>query len=353
MKNTTRPQFNKLKLDTALANGVQDVTEKFSLSPSVEQRLVEQMGESTDFLKRINLISVTEQKGQKLGLGVGSPIASRTDTSSQTRETAFVGSLAADQYETKQTNFDTHIGYSVMDAWAVFPDFHHRYRRHVMKRMALDRIMIGWNGTSAATATDRITNPLLQDVNVGWVEKVRQNDPARLMGYASDGEVTEDVYKVGEGGDYGTLDALAFDLMSNLLDPWHMGGDDLVLIIGRELWVNHGLTLYNDNRAASRAQCSTGMVCQRSRCRSENGHTAIFPTARHGYYLIRQPELVFSGRGNSPRHHRQPQARPRGRISFLERRLCRGRLRQVCRGACRCIAAQKRARQLGITSWYP
>ncbi|WMP17336.1 phage major capsid protein, P2 family [Thiothrix lacustris] len=251
MKNTTRPQFNKLKLDTALANGVQDVTEKFSLSPSVEQRLVEQMGESTDFLKRINLISVTEQKGQKLGLGVGSPIASRTDTSSQTRETAFVGSLAADQYETKQTNFDTHIGYSVMDAWAVFPDFHHRYRRHVMKRMALDRIMIGWNGTSAATATDRITNPLLQDVNVGWVEKVRQNDPARLMGYASDGEVTEDVYKVGEGGDYGTLDALAFDLMSNLLDPWHMGGDDLVLIIGRELWVNHGLTLYNDNRAAS------------------------------------------------------------------------------------------------------
>ncbi len=251
MKNETRILFNKLKNETAQANGVLDVTEKFSLSPSVEQRLVEQQSESTDFLKRINVIGVTEQKGQKLGLGVGSPIASRTDTNTADRNTAFVGSLVADEYECKQTNFDTHLGYRSMDAWAVFPDFAGRYRRQVIKRYALDRIMIGWNGTTAAPETDPTANPLLQDVNVGWIEKVRQNAPARMLGYASDGTATTDVFKVGEGGNYGTLDALAFDVMSNLLDPWHMGGDDLVLIIGRELWVNHGLTLYNDNRAAT------------------------------------------------------------------------------------------------------
>jgi P2 family phage major capsid protein len=251
MKNETRILFNRLKNETAQANGVQDVTEKFSLAPSVEQRLVEQQGESADFLKRINMIGVSEQKGQKLGLGVGAPIASRTDTNTTERNTAYVGALAADEYECKQTNFDTHLDYRSMDAWAVFPDFAARYRRQVVKRVALDRIMIGWNGTSAATTTDPATNPLLQDVNVGWVEKVRQNAPARLMGYDSDGVSNDASYKVGEGGDYGTLDALAFDAMSNLLDPWHMGGDDLVLIIGRELWVSHGLTLYNDNRVAS------------------------------------------------------------------------------------------------------
>lgn len=251
MKNTTREQFNRLKLETAQANGVLDVTEKFSLSPSVEQRLVDQQGENADFLKRINIIGVPEQKGQKLGLGVGLPIASRTDTNTQPRETAYVGSLTPDQYEAMQTNFDTHISYSKMDAWSVFPDFAARYRRHVMKRMSLDRIMIGWNGTSALPDTDPVANPLLQDVNIGWIEKVRQNAPARLLGYGSDGTATTDVYKVGDGGNYNTLDALAFDVMSNLIDPWHMGGDDLVLIIGRELWVSHGLTLYNDNRAAT------------------------------------------------------------------------------------------------------
>lgn len=209
-------------------------------------------GEKSDFLKKINIAGVTEQKSQKLGLGVGSPIASRTDTDNKDRETAYVGSLNPDDYEAKQTNFDTHLSYRVMDAWAATDgNFKVMYRKAVMQRMALDRIMIGWNGTSAAVETSRTDNPLLQDVNVGWMEKVRRNAPARLMGYASDGEVTTDEFMIGDGGQYMTLDAAVFDVMANLLDPWHTGSDDLVLIIGRELWVNHGLTLYNENRPAS------------------------------------------------------------------------------------------------------
>lgn len=251
MNKDTRKLINKLKADIAASNGVNDVSEKFTVTPAVEQRITTQMGEKSAFLKQINLMPVTEMKGQKLGLGVGSPIASRIDTNSKDRETAYVGSLLPDDYECKQTNFDTHISYRTLDAWAGFDDFHIRYRNVVMQRMALDRIMTGWNGTSAASETDRVTNPLLEDVNIGWLEKVRMNAPARMMGYASDGATTADEFTIGEGGVYGTLDALAFDVMSNLLDPWHVGGDDLVLIIGRELWVNHGLTLYNDNRAAT------------------------------------------------------------------------------------------------------
>ncbi|MEZ5535080.1 MAG: phage major capsid protein, P2 family [Thiolinea sp.] len=251
MKTDTRIKFNKLKQDVAHANSVTDVSEKFNLLPAVEQRLVEQMGESSDFLKQINIIGVTEQKGQKLGLGVSAPIASRTDTDTKDRETVYAGDLSGDDYECKQTNFDTHINYRVLDAWAGLGDFNQKYRKSVLKRMALDRIMTGWNGTSAATETDRATNPLLQDVNVGWLEKVRLNAPGRMMGYDSGGVATADEYQVGEGGTYGTLDALAFDMMSNLIEPWYQGGDDLIVIVGRELWVNHGLTLYNDNRAAT------------------------------------------------------------------------------------------------------
>lgn len=251
MKNQTRILFNKLKHDAATSNGVPDVTEKFNLSPSVEQRLTERVQESSDFLKKINIVGVTEQKGQKLGLGIGSPIASRTDTSNKDRETSYVGSLTPDEYECKQTNFDTHIGYRTMDMWAGLSNFVQLYRKGAITRMALDRIMIGWNGTNAANETDRANNPLLQDVNIGWLEKVRRNSSKNFMGYDSQGNVSSDEFTIGDGGKYNTLDALVFNAMSDLLDPWYQGGDDLVLIIGRELWVNHGLTLYNDNRAAT------------------------------------------------------------------------------------------------------
>lgn len=251
MRNETRQKFNVLKQGVAESNHIDDVTEKFTVIPAVEQRITDQMGEKSDFLKKINIVGVTEQSGQNLGLGVGTPIASRTDTDNKDRETAYVGSLKPNDYDCKQTNFDTHIKYNVLDAWAAFPDFDARYRKAVMNRMALDRMMIGWNGISAAKETDRTANQLLQDVNIGWNEKVRRFAPSRLMGYDSEGAETTDTYNVGEGGHYQTLDALVFDITANLLDPWFMGGDDLVLILGRELWVNHGLTLYNENRPAT------------------------------------------------------------------------------------------------------
>ncbi len=251
MNPRTREQFNLMKEEVATANDVGNVSEKFTLLPSVEQIIVDRMGESSALLNQINIFPVTEQKGQKLGLGVGAPIASRTNTDNKDRETAYVGSLDGDQYECKQTNFDTHISYRTLDAWAQLDDFQERYRKAVLQRVSLDRIMTGWNGTSAAAETARTANPLLQDVNIGWLEKVRQSAPANFMGYDSTGTATTDEFTIGEGGLYGTLDALAFDVMSNLLDPWHVCGDDLVLILGRELWVNHGLTLYNDNRSAT------------------------------------------------------------------------------------------------------
>lgn len=251
MKKNTREKFNAMKSAVASANGVQDVTEKFSLEPAVEQRLVEQMTYSSAFLNEINVVGVTEQKGQKLGLGVGSPIASRTDTKTEDRETQYVGSLENNDYECVQTNFDAHIEYRKIDAWAGLAGFQRMYIQAVIKRIALDRIMVGWNGTSAAAKTSFADNPLLQDVNIGWLEKVRLNDPSRIMGYDSDGLPTTDEFKVGEGGKYGTLDALAFDVTASLLDEWHKDSDDLVLIIGRELWVAHGLTLYNAASAAT------------------------------------------------------------------------------------------------------
>src|SRR5690606_6713894 len=80
MRKQTREQYNAYLQQVAMLNGVDSATEKFTVDPSVQQTLETKMQESSEFLNRINIIGVTEQKGEKLGLGIGSPIASTTNT---------------------------------------------------------------------------------------------------------------------------------------------------------------------------------------------------------------------------------------------------------------------------------
>lgn len=44
----------------------------------------------------------------------------------------------------------------------------------IAKRFALDMLRIGFNGTSIATVTDPVNNPLGQDVNKGWLAIVKE-----------------------------------------------------------------------------------------------------------------------------------------------------------------------------------
>lgn len=49
-----------------------------------------------------------------------------------------------------------------------------RIRNAIVKRQALDRIMIGFNGVKRAKTSNRSENPLLQDVNKGWLQKIQR-----------------------------------------------------------------------------------------------------------------------------------------------------------------------------------
>lgn len=249
MQDNTRISFNRYKAEVAQANRLPVVTnEAFNITPENQQSLHTALGEQTDFLKNINQIPVTAQLGDKIGLGVSKPIASRVDTEEEERETRYLGELDDDKYVCTQTNFDTHLKYSLMDSWAHLGNFGAIYAGQISKQIARDTIMVGWRGESVAKKTDLAANPLLEDVNEGWITKVRKKQPSqRFMGYASDGAATNDAYKIGEGGHYNTLDALVFDMLMNLLDPWHQDAADLVVMVGREVWVHHGLTLLNNS----------------------------------------------------------------------------------------------------------
>ena len=262
MRNPTRLAYNAYLDQQAKLNGVPSATEKFAAAPSVQQKLETRIQESSEFLKRINIMGVTEQTGEKLGLGVSGTIASRTDTSGAgTRSTQEATSMADDGYACKQTNYDTHLRYATLDAWAKFPDFQNRVRDSVLQRCALDRIMIGFNGTSAAATTNRAANPLLQDVNIGWLQKLRANAAARVM---VQGAVANKVsYGTHADADYKNLDALVYDAYKSLLDPWFAEDPLLVAIVGRDLMHDKLFPLVADNDAPTERLAADIVISQR------------------------------------------------------------------------------------------
>ncbi|MDB5724993.1 MAG: 33, BuPhKS14 [Novosphingobium sp.] len=245
MRNETRKLFNAYVSQIALLNGVDNATESFTVDPSVEQKLEERIQESSDFLSQINISGVRDLKGEKIGLGIGSTIASRTDVTTTDRATQDPTSLDNLTYELFDTDFDTHITWKKLDTWSKFPNFQELIRNAVVRRIALDRIMIGWNGTSHAAATNRTTYPLLQDVNEGWIQKLRTDKPSHLM---SEGALQDNKILIGEGGDYATLDALVYDLYNGMMPSWAVGDTELVAIVGRQLLHDKYFPLINADR---------------------------------------------------------------------------------------------------------
>jgi len=238
MRNESRAVFNQYLDRVAELSHVPSAAEKFAVEPSVAQTLENKIQESSEFLSSINVQGVSEQQGAKLGLGVTGPIAGRTDTSRQDRVPRSVDSLDEDGYLCRQTNFDTYLTYQRIDAWAKFPDFQTRIRNAIVRQQALDRIMIGFNGKTAAVQTNIEANPLLQDVNIGWLQKMRN--------YAGGKQVKDSGNAVkAAGGDYFNLDALVFDVVNNLIDPWFRTGTDLVALVSRGLVLDKYFPIVN------------------------------------------------------------------------------------------------------------
>lgn len=230
MRPETRTKYNKVMVELAELNNVEKVSEKFNVTPTVQQKLEDKIQQSSEFLKKINIFLVVEQSGSAVGLGISRPIASRTNTDATERQATDPTYMDERFYMCRKTDFDTAIKYQKLDQWAKFKDFYNRFRGAIVKRQALDRIMIGFNGTSIAANTNITANPLLQDVNKGWLQKMREENPSRVMkSGAAQNKIT-----VGKTGDYKNLDALVMNIVDEMIDDVHQGNPDLVVMCNRK-----------------------------------------------------------------------------------------------------------------------
>jgi len=268
MRKTTRFKFNAFMTQLAKLNGIEsdELNKKFSVEPSVTQRLMTRVQESSEFLKRINIIPVDEMKGEKIGVGVSSTIASTTNTSGgDQRETADFTALDAEGYFCQQTNYDFHWPYNKLDLWARYNDFQTKLRDAIIQRQALDRILIGFNGVMRAPTSNRIKYPLLQDVGEGWMQKYRRNASKRVLGSKlnDDGTLTPMPVKIGKGGVYANLDAAVMDVVNNLIDPVYQDDTGLVVICGRQLLADKYFPLVNQTQPNTEAMAADLIISQK------------------------------------------------------------------------------------------
>lgn len=220
MNKFTRKKFSEYLADQATLNGVADVTQQFTVDPSIEQRIVDETQASASFLQKINMVLVSAQQGESLGLSV-SPNASRTNTKVKDRQAkSIVNAKNIDSYFCKKTDFDVAIPYALMDSWAHRPEFQKIMSKRLVQQMAIDKLTIGFHGkASDAPDTDRAANPMGEDINIGWLTKVRAKTERVMTNI-----------EFGADKAYKNLDAVVMDAASSLLDPWYRSSSDIVSI---------------------------------------------------------------------------------------------------------------------------
>lgn len=243
MQPNTRVLFNRFVGQVALLNALPaDYTavpgelKQFAVAPNIEQKLQAKLVVTSDFMSRINVVPVVEQQGARVGVGVGRSLAGRTNRANGDRRTPgdVSASDAIDQYFCKKTDYDYALPYALLDSWAHRPEFQQLCRDAVILQKASDIITIGFNGVNAAVSTNRTTYPLLQDVNWGWLYKMRTHAAARVMSHGSLDNLKVYVSETGSA-DYKTLDGLVFDAIQNLIHERYRTATDLVVIVGSDL----------------------------------------------------------------------------------------------------------------------
>ncbi|WP_314337909.1 phage major capsid protein, P2 family [Acinetobacter guillouiae] len=254
----TRKKYNAAMVQLASVNGVETVNTQFNVLPSVQQKLETKIQESSAFLGLINVFLVEQMSGERIGMGISGPIASRTNTDVEDRQTNDPTTLDSRKYLLQETDFNTHIKYSKLDQWAKFQDFYVRFRSVIVQRQALDRIMIGFNGVKIAAKTDIVANPMLQDVNKGWLQKQREENPQRILSSgATVGKIT-----IGKNGDFKNLDALVMNITDEFIAPWHQNAD-LVVICSRKLQSDKYFPLVNKDQENSEKLAADVIISQK------------------------------------------------------------------------------------------
>lgn len=202
------------------------VEKSFSLTASQEQKLNTDMPKQSGFLSLINVEPRKQKKGNTLTIGKQGPGTQTNNTKAgNERRPLPYQPMSENPYEMFKAHTDFAMHDDDVSDWSEFKNWRKEYSRAFFQTFNDDRQMIGFHGVQHATTSDLSVDPLMKNVNVGWIELLKQRASEQIL---PDAEVI-----IGDGGTYANLDEYIFDLFQGI--PLHKRGPGYVAVIGNGL----------------------------------------------------------------------------------------------------------------------
>ncbi len=185
-----------------------------------EQRFFANLKQN-DLFRNINLVTTKYQQGEALGLV--QIMAGTTDTDREERRPK--RATIAGQYHCQQMNIDGFIPYAKLDSYTADPLFDETIERFLNTHLLQSILMIGWHGKERKGTSNPAENPMGEDVQKGWLQKIRDNATAQNK---------DNVLNIGEIGNNGTYSTLNKAIKAGIskISPVYRDGD-LIAICGR------------------------------------------------------------------------------------------------------------------------
>jgi P2 family phage major capsid protein len=260
MNNNTRNKYNQMLATQAKIYGVQAMTTPFNIDPEKEQRLIGGIQESDAFLQMVNMVTVENMVGDNVIIGVDGLTASRTDTTTNSREPNYVHGGENNGYSCQQTNFDTALKYAQLDAWSHKPMFNQIVSAKTMRANALSLMSMGFNGTSIVATTDIVANPLLQDCAKGWLQKLKERRPDNYVDFVPASTDADDYTIITAANN---IDVVVNELV-DALGTVEKRSPDLIVILGSDLIAYNKARLYaaNANKPTEKSKTELNQVIE-------------------------------------------------------------------------------------------
>jgi len=180
------------------------------------------------FLSYINILPRTQDSGGSLMMGSQGRVMRTNNTYvGDKRQLNYPKKSVLNKYTMVKAHSDFVLHDDDIDAMSEFPDWKTQYRNAFLDSMGNDRIVVGFWGEKHALTSNQTDYPLLQDVNKGWIQLLKERVPSQVL------SVDEIKIGTGDGNDYVSLDHLIQDLYQAI--PLHRRKPGMKAMISESL----------------------------------------------------------------------------------------------------------------------
>ncbi|NRD73251.1 phage major capsid protein, P2 family [Shewanella sp. VB17] len=298
--------------DIAKNYQVDDVHHQFSVTEPMELKLRAAMLEAVDFLKLITNLPVDQIQGQVVKVGSTLIATGRKENGRFTSGQDVDGNT----YQLTETDSCAAVTWATLAVWAnagTAKQFMKLMSQNATMRFALDKLRVGFNGTSVAKTTDPEASPLGEDVNKGWHQLVKEQAPEQI--------ITDPIYfnpdadvNALKDNEYKTLDAIVTELKNTHIHVTLRSDPRLVVLIGSDL------TATAQARMANMADTPTERVAVQKMDKTIGGLKAYtpphFPAKRITLCLLNHLH-IYTQKGTSHRKSENVEDRKQHEDKYL------------------------------------